>query len=72
MKHPCKVDIVGTLADFAVNDGDEVEVGQLLCYVESMKTMFPIYAPVAGRVAFLFELGELIGEDGVVAEVETD
>ena len=61
---------VGVLADLAVNDGEMVSEGEIVCYVESMKTMFPIYAPISGRVTFLAELGEMVGEGEAVAEIE--
>lgn len=62
-------DIIGTLADLAVDEGEAVEAGQLICMVESMKVMFPVHASRAGRVHYLVELGEIVGEGEPVAEI---
>jgi biotin carboxyl carrier protein len=64
--------IVGVLADLCVDDGDLVARGDMVCQVESMKTMFAQYAPQAGRVHFLVELGELVGEGDAVFSVDTE
>ena len=70
MRHPVEAQIVGVLSDLSVDDGDLVEANQQVCCVESMKTMFPLYAPVAGRVGFSRELGDVVGEGEVVFEIE--
>ena len=72
MKIEVCAQVVGSLSDLAVDDGDLVEQDQMICSLESMKVMFPIYAPAAGRVTFLRELGEIVGEGEPVAEIETD
>ena len=64
--------VVGTLSDMAVDDGETVVEGQLLCQIECMKTYFPLYAPRAGVVHFERELGEVIGEGETVAVVGDD
>lgn len=70
MRHEVVSPVVGSLSDCAVDEGDSVEEGDQVCSVESMKTMFPLYAPVAGRVIFTRELGEIVGEGEVVFEVQ--
>lgn len=67
-----RTQIVGTLSDLCVDEGEVVEKGRMVCQVESMKTMFPLYATEAGRVHFLVELGELVGEGEAVFRIETD
>lgn len=59
--------IVGSLSDLSVDNGDMVFEGQMICQIECMKTYFPVYAPVAGRVEFVAELGDIVGESEVVA-----
>lgn len=60
-------DIVGSLSDLSVDEGECVRAGQIICQIESMKTYFPVYAPVSGRVQFVAELGDVVGESEVVA-----
>lgn len=72
MRHDINCEIVGVLSDLAVDDGETVRRGQLICHVESMKTMFPLSAPEAGIVHFNVELGEMVGQGECVAWVETD
>lgn len=71
MRHEIYAPVVGCLADLCTDEGSQVEEGQTVATMESMKIMFPLYAPVAGRVSFLLELGELAGEGEVVAVVES-
>lgn len=70
MRFAAHAEMVGVLSDLSVDDGEVVEAGQQVCCVESMKTMFPLYAPSAGRVGFLLALGEVVGEGEVVFEVD--
>jgi biotin carboxyl carrier protein len=72
VRHDVICVIVGSLSDLAVDEGDMVRKGQMICQIESMKVMFPQYAPEAGIVHFEVELGELVGEGEIVAWVETD
>ena len=61
--------VVGVFADMAVDEGDEVADGQMVCSVESMKVMFPLRAPCSGMVHYLAELGAIVGENEPVFEV---
>lgn len=70
MRHEVCSVVVGVLSDLAVDNGDQVDDGQQVCCVESMKTMFPLYAPSAGRVCFVLDLGQIAGEGEVVFEVD--
>lgn len=60
----------GTLAIQHVDEGAEVEKGEDLGEIEAMKTYTRFYAPCAGRVTWLVELGEVVGEGDAVAEVK--
>lgn len=71
MRVPCIVEVVGTLADLARDDGEMVMEGDHICSVECMKTFFPIYAAASGRLHFLRDLGEVVEEGEIVAEIET-
>lgn len=71
-RHSVRGSIVGILSDLAVDEGDLVEEGDVIASIESMKTMFPLYASASGRVRFLLELGEIVGEGDVVAEIVSE
>ncbi len=64
--------VVGCLADVAIDEGEKVDEGDLVCCVESMKVMFQIYAPAAGVVEYEVELGEMVGEGATVFWVVTE
>lgn len=63
-------DVVGVLSDLAVDEGEVVAAGQLICLLESMKVMYQVHAPVTGTVRFAYELGDVIGEGDVVAYID--
>lgn len=63
---------VGVVSDLCVDEGDVVERGQIVCQVESMKVMFPVYAPEPGKVHFVRDLGELVSQGETVFTVEVD
>ncbi len=44
----------------------------MICMVESMKVMFPQYAPVAGQVEFVVFLGEIVAQGDPVAYIITE
>ena len=55
----------------AVEEGDEVEEGQLLLVLEAMKMEQPVAAPHAGRVASLpYGEGDLVPGGAVLAQIE--
>ena len=47
-----------------------MEKGEDLGEIEAMKTYTRFYAPCTGRVTWLVELGEVVGEGDAVAEVK--
>jgi biotin carboxyl carrier protein len=59
----------GVLTMLYVDEGAEVEEGDRVCEIELMKTLFPLVATASGVVHFLFNLGEIVAADDVVATV---
>jgi 3-methylcrotonyl-CoA carboxylase alpha subunit len=61
----------GTVVRVLVEEGDEVEEGQLLLVLEAMKMEQPVTAPHAGRVVSLpYDEGALVPGGAVLAEME--
>jgi acetyl-CoA/propionyl-CoA carboxylase biotin carboxyl carrier protein len=60
----------GTVVKIAVEDGQEVEEGDLVVVIEAMKMEQPINAHKAGTISKLAaEVGETVGAGAVVAEI---
>jgi 3-methylcrotonyl-CoA carboxylase alpha subunit len=61
----------GTVVKVLVEEGQEVEEGQLLLVLEAMKMEQPVFAPHAGIVASLpFDEGSLVPGGAVLVEVQ--
>jgi 3-methylcrotonyl-CoA carboxylase alpha subunit len=61
----------GTVVKVLVDEGEEVEEGQLLLVLEAMKMEQPVTAPHAGRIASLpYGEGALVPGGAVLAEIE--
>jgi len=61
----------GTVVKVLVDEGDEVEEGQLLLVLEAMKMEQPVTAPHAGRIVSLpYDEGALVPGGAVLAEIE--
>ncbi len=61
----------GTVVRVLVDEGDEVEEGQLLLVLEAMKMEQPVTAPHAGRIISLpYDEGTLVPGGAVLAEIE--
>jgi len=58
--------ITGTIISVEVSVGNQVEEGDVLLYIESMKMENPILAPVAGTVAEIRVSKEQVVETGDV------
>jgi biotin carboxyl carrier protein len=63
-------DIPGTVATLHVADGAQVDKGEPVAEIECMKTFFPIVAPAAGIVRLHVRLGEMVGQDQLIASIE--
>lgn len=68
--HPVESPIFGTLALQHVADGGEVEEGEAIGEIEAMKTFYRISAPISGKLTWVMELGEVIGQGDIIAEIE--
>lgn len=62
--------IVGAVAQWSVEDGAQVEADEVVGQVESMKVFFEVRAPAAGTLRYRVELGEVVGQDDVIAVIE--
>jgi 3-methylcrotonyl-CoA carboxylase alpha subunit len=61
----------GTVVKVLVEEGEEVEEGQLVLVLEAMKMEQPVTAPHAGRVASLpYGEGALVPGGAVLAQIE--
>lgn len=61
----------GNVWKLLVKEGDQVEVGQDVVILESMKMEIPIAAEVAGTVKnVLIEEGQFINEDDEILTIE--
>ena len=49
--HAVTAPLAGTVARVLVEEGDDIEAGQVLCVLEAMKMETEITAPKAGKVA---------------------
>ena len=59
----------GTLVEWAVADGDVVDVGQILYRLETDKVENEVESPSAGTIRLVAEAGETYPVGTVVAEI---
>lgn len=62
----------GAITVFHVDDGDRVQNGDPILAIECMKQQTDFPAPAAGVVRFKVELGDVVEQDQVLAEIETE
>ena len=63
--------ITGKVTDVNVNQGDKVNEGDVLCFLESMKMENPILAPVSGTVTKIeLSSGQVVEAGDLVAIIE--
>ena len=68
-----EVPITGKILSVEVSVGSDVEEGDVICYVESMKMENPILAPVAGKVTEIqVAKGDAVEVGKVIAVLEYD
>ena len=66
-----KTDVAGSVWKIVANVGDTLSEDDTILIMESMKMEIPVTAPQGGRLAeILFEEGEMVGEEDVVARIE--
>lgn len=63
-------DVVASMAEWLVADGEHVEKGDLIGRVESMKMMYDVHAPAAGVLRYKVDLGEIVGQEDAIALIE--
>ncbi len=61
--------IFGQLGLVHVEDGAVVAEGDELGEIEAMKMYTRFFAPTSGTLTWVVELGEIVGEGDVVAEI---
>ena len=63
--------ITGTIISVEVKEGDEVNEGDVLCLLESMKMENPILAPVSGKITEInISSGQVVQAGALVAVIE--
>jgi len=66
-----EVPITGKVISVEVKVGDEVQEGDVICYIESMKMENPILAPVAGKITEIqISAGQLVETGALIAILE--
>jgi len=66
-----EVPITGKVISVEVKVGDEVQEGDVICYIESMKMENPILAPVTGKITEIqISPGQLVETGALIAILE--
>jgi len=66
-----KAAMAGTVFTVNVTEGEEVEAGQVILVLESMKMEIPVEAESAGKVASIkVQVGDFVNEEDVLATIE--
>ena len=66
-----EVPIVGKVINVNVSEGSEVEEGDILCILESMKMENPILAPVSGTITKVgITAGNVVESGDLIAIIE--
>ena len=70
-KHNVESEVTGSVWKVEVAVGDDVEEGDVLLILESMKMEIPVEAPAAGKISEIrVEPEEAVEEDQVIAVIE--
>lgn len=66
-----EVPITGKIISIDTSVGDEVQEGDVICFIESMKMENPILAPVNGKITDIqISVGEVVETGKVIAIIE--
>lgn len=66
-----EVPLTGKIISVNVKQGDEVNEGDILCILESMKMENPILAPVTGKIAKIeVAADQLVSPGEIIAVIE--
>lgn len=65
-------EVAGRVLEITAGIGDQLEAGDQILLLESMKMEIPLFAPVSGRLAaVLVSEGEAVSEEQALAQIET-
>ena len=65
-----KATMAGTVFTVNVSEGDEVQAGQVVIVLESMKMEIPVEAEVSGKVTSIkVQVGDFVNEEDLLAEI---
>ncbi len=71
-EHKVMAEVAGSIWKVDVAAGQQVQPGDTLCIVESMKMEIPVEAPVGGTVLrLLVSVGEAVTDEQVVCVLST-
>lgn len=66
-----KAAMAGTVFTVNVVEGEEVQAGQVIIVLESMKMEIPVETDTAGKVASInVQVGDFVNEEDVLAVIE--
>ncbi|WP_339249532.1 biotin/lipoyl-binding carrier protein [Sporosarcina sp. FSL W8-0480] len=66
-----KAAMAGTVFTVNVAEGEQVEAGQVVIVLESMKMEIPVEAETAGKVTSInVQVGDFVNEEDVLAVIE--
>ncbi len=61
-----------TVGQWSVNDGDMVEMDQVICELESDKATFELNAEAAGKVKIIAKEGDVLAVGDTICEIDTE
>lgn len=70
MKIWIEAEMSGVLAAVSAVSGAIVQEGDSVGEIECMKSFWPIVSPSSGILTWLISLGDMIGQDQIIATVE--
>ena len=66
-----EVPITGKVISIEAKVGDEVQEGDVICFIESMKMENPILSPVAGKITEIkVSAGQVVETGTLIATIE--
>lgn len=70
MAEEVRAEMVANVWKIVVADGDQVEDGDTLAILESMKMEIPVIAEAAGKVSLKVAEGDVVQEGDLIAVIE--
>ena len=67
---PVLASIYGSLAVIDKPSGSVVKKGETIAQIECMKSFWELIAPADGVIHWRLTLGEVVGQDEIVAQIE--